>query len=152
VRTTELAEANSELERRVEQRTRERETALAQVHEMRKMENLGQLTGVAHDFNNLLMAVLGNLSLLKKRLPVDDPRMTRLIEGAIESAERGATLTKRMLAFARRQELKPETVELHPLIEGTAEMLRRTLGPASRLRASPGCRQSMWIGASWKWD
>jgi len=129
-RTAELAEANAELERRVEQRTREREAALAQVHEMQKMESLGQLTGgVAHDFNNLLMAVLGNLSLLKKRLPPDNPAITRLIDGAIQGAERGATLTKRMLAFARRQELKPETVELRALIEGMADMLRRTLGP-----------------------
>jgi len=131
MRTAELAEANAELERRVEQRTREREAALAQLHEMQKMESLGQLTGgVAHDFNNLLMAVLGNLSLLKKRLPPDNPAITRLVDGAIQGAERGATLTKRMLAFARRQELKPETVELRALIEGMADMLRRTLGPA----------------------
>ena len=93
-----------DLEQRVEERTREREVALAQVHEMQKMESLGQLTGgVAHDFNNLLMAVLGNLDLLRKRLP-DDPAR-RLIDGAMQGAERGATLTKRMLAFARRQEL-----------------------------------------------
>ena len=108
-RTAELAQANAELEQRVEERTREREAALAQVHEMQKLESLGQLTGgVAHDFNNLLMAVLGNLELLRKRLP-DDPRLLRLIDGAMQGAERGATLTKRMLAFARRQELKPET-------------------------------------------
>ena len=82
-RTAELANANAELERRVEQRTREREEALAQVHEMRKLESLGQLTGgVAHDFNNLLMAVLGNLELVKKALS-GNPRLLRLIDGAI---------------------------------------------------------------------
>jgi len=127
-RTAELARANTELEQRVEQRTREREDALAQVHEMQKMESLGQLTGgVAHDFNNLLMVILGNLQLLRKRVP-DEPRFGRLIDGAIKGAERGATLTKRMLAFARRQELKPETVEVMRLIGGMEEMLRRTLG------------------------
>jgi signal transduction histidine kinase/ActR/RegA family two-component response regulator len=128
-RTAELASANTQLEQRVEERTREREEALAQVHEMQKMESLGQLTGgVAHDFNNLLMAVLGNLELVKKRLP-QDPSVHRLIDGAISGAERGASLTKRMLAFARRQELKPVTVHLGSLVEGMEEMLRRSLGP-----------------------
>jgi signal transduction histidine kinase len=126
-RTAELAETNVELERRVEQRTREREAALAQVHEMQKMESLGQLTGgVAHDFNNLLMAVLGNLSLLRKRVA---PELVRLVDGAIQGAERGATLTKRMLAFARRQELKPVAVNLRLLADGLTDMLRRSLGP-----------------------
>ena len=127
-RTAELARANAELEQRVEERTREREAALAQVHEMQKQESIGQLTGgVAHDFNNLLMVILGNLQLLRKRLP-EDPRLHRLVDGAMQGADRGATLTKRMLAFARRQELKPETVDVPTLIDGMGEMLRRTLG------------------------
>src|SRR5204862_1058720 len=128
-RTAELARANADLELRVEQRTREREAALAQVHEMQKVESLGQLTGgVAHDFNNLLMAVLGNLEILRKYLP-EDPKQLRLIDGAIQASERGATLTKRMLAFARRQELRPETVEVPELVENMVEMLGRSLGP-----------------------
>jgi signal transduction histidine kinase len=132
-RTAELAQANAGLELRVEERTREREAALAQVHEMRKVESLGQLTGgVAHDFNNLLMAVLGNLDLLRKYLP-DDPKLSRLIDGAIQGAERGAVLTKRMLAFARRQELKPETVAVPALVESMVEMLSRSLGPGIRI-------------------
>jgi signal transduction histidine kinase len=127
-RTNELARANAQLEQRVEERTREREAALAQVHEMQKMESIGQLTGgVAHDFNNLLTAVLGNLELIKKRIP-DTPLLNRLVDGAIAGAERGATLTKRMLAFARRQELKPATVKLSALVEGMEDMLRRSLG------------------------
>ncbi len=132
-RTAELAQTNAELEQRVEQRTREREAALAQVHEMQKLESLGQLTGgVAHDFNNLLMVILGNLQLLRKRLP-DDPRLLRLVDGAMQGADRGATLTKRMLAFARRQELRPEAVDVPRLVDGMEEMLRRTLGPGIQI-------------------
>ncbi len=132
-RTAELAQANAELEQRVEERTREREAALAQVHEMQKLESLGQLTGgVAHDFNNLLMVILGNLQLLRKRLP-DDPRLLRLVDGAMQGADRGATLTKRMLAFARRQELRPETIDVPRLVDGMEEMLRRTLGPGIQI-------------------
>ena len=127
-RTQELVRINAELERRIEERTREREEALAQVHEMQKMESLGQLTGgVAHDFNNLLMAILGNLELLKRRVP-DDPAIRRLIDHAVMGAERGATLTRRMLAFARRQELQPTEVDLTALIGGMQELLQRTLG------------------------
>ncbi|HTW50472.1 MAG TPA: response regulator [Stellaceae bacterium] len=128
-RTAELAQANADLEHRVEERTREREAALAQVHEMQKVESLGQLTGgVAHDFNNLLMAVLGNLGLAGK-YTADNPKVARLIDSAIKAAERGATLTKRMLAFARRQELKPELVDVPRLVGGMVEMLRHSLGP-----------------------
>ena len=128
-RTAELGRANAELEERVEERTREREAALAQVHEMQKLESLGQLTGgVAHDFNNLLMAILGNLELVRKRVAADE-RALRLIDGAIQGAERGASLTKRMLAFARRQELKPEAVDIGKLVDSMIEMLRRSVGP-----------------------
>ena len=128
-RTAELAQANADLERRVEERTREREAALAQIHEMQKVESLGHLTGgVAHDFNNLLMAILGNLGLASK-YTADNPKITRLIDSAVKAAERGATLTKRMLAFARRQELKPEVVNVPRLVGGMVDMLRHTLGP-----------------------
>jgi signal transduction histidine kinase len=127
-RTGELASANAELEQRIEQRTREREAALAQVHEMQKLESLGQLTGgVAHDFNNLLMVIIGNLNILRRWVPTDQ-RPTRLLDGALQAAERGATLTKRMLAFARRQELRPETIDVPKLVRGMEELLRRTLG------------------------
>jgi signal transduction histidine kinase len=128
-RTAELAQANAELEKRVEQRTREREQALAQVHEMQKLESLGKLTGgVAHDFNNLLMTVLGNLELAKKYVS-ENSRALGLIDAAIQGAERGATLTKRMLAFARRQELRPEAVDIVNLVDSMIEMLRRSVGP-----------------------
>ena len=108
-----LRRSNDQLEAAVVARTREREVVLRQLHESQKMESIGQLTGgVAHDFNNLLAVILGSLSLLKKNMP-DDPRTSRLIDGAIQGAERGATLTKRLLAFARRQELKLEAVDIH---------------------------------------
>ncbi|QRE75695.1 MHYT domain-containing protein [Methylobacterium aquaticum] len=104
--------------------------ALAQAQ---KMEAVGQLTGgVAHDFNNLLMAVLGSLELLRKRLP-DDPRLLRLLDNAVQGAERGAALTQRMLAFARRQELKPEAVDLAHLVRDMTDLLQRSIGPAVRI-------------------
>jgi CheY-like chemotaxis protein/two-component sensor histidine kinase len=98
------------------------------------METIGQLTGgIAHDFNNLLMAVMGNLDLLRKRLP-DDPRLQRLVEGAIQGAERGASLTQRLLAFARQQDLRAVSVDLRALIEGMVDLLERSLGPRVELR------------------
>jgi PAS domain S-box-containing protein len=124
-----LQKSNEELESRVEQRTREREIALQQLHESQKMESIGQLTGgVAHDFNNLLAVILGSLSLLKKAVP-DDPRVSRLLDRAILGAERGATLTTRLLAFARRQELKVEFVALQKLIPEMLDFLRHSVGP-----------------------
>jgi CheY-like chemotaxis protein len=93
------------------------------------METIGQLTGgVAHDFNNLLAVILGSLSLLKKALP-DDPRTSRLLDGAVQGAERGATLTKRLLAFARRQELKLDAVKIQKLLPEMVDFLRQTVGP-----------------------
>jgi PAS domain S-box-containing protein len=104
--------------------------ALAQAQ---KMEAIGQLTGgVAHDFNNLLMAVLGSLELMGKRLP-DDPRLRRLLDNAVQGAQRGAALTQRMLAFARRQELKPEVVDLPDLVRGMTDLLQRSIGPRVRI-------------------
>jgi PAS domain S-box-containing protein len=118
-------------ERRATQRALEE--AREQLFQAQKMEAVGQLTGgVAHDFNNLLMAVLGSLELLRKRLP-DDPRLLRLLDNAVQGAQRGAVLTQRMLAFARRQQLKPEAVDLPALVHGMAELMQRSLGSAVRI-------------------
>src|SRR5215469_1736641 len=134
-RTAELEQANADLEQRVDQRTREREMALAQVHQMQKLESLGQLTGgLAHDFNNLLMAILGNLDILRSKCLPADPKLERFVDSAIQAAERGANLTQRMLAFARRQELRPEAVEVPRVIDGMADMLRRSLGSTIEIR------------------
>jgi PAS domain S-box-containing protein len=95
-----------------------------------KIEAVGQLTGgIAHDFNNLLMAVLGSLELLKRRVP-EDPRLHRLIDNAHQAAQRGASLTQRMLAFARRQDLALAPVEVPELVRGMADLLQRSLGPS----------------------
>ncbi len=105
------------------------ERAREALFQSQKMDAVGQLTGgVAHDFNNLLMAVLGSLELLRKRLP-DEPQQLRLIDNAIAGARRGATLTQRMLAFARRQQLDTKPVDLVALVRGMNELLQRALGP-----------------------
>jgi signal transduction histidine kinase/ActR/RegA family two-component response regulator len=132
-RTSALRTLNEELEQRIEERTREREVALAQLFEAQKMDTIGRLTGgVAHDFNNLLMAVLGSLSLLEKRLP-EDAQGKRLLQNAVQGAQRGAALTQRLLAFSRRQELKPESVDFPELVSGMSELLKRALGLAIEL-------------------
>src|ERR1700729_2026094 len=133
-RTAELRKFNEELELRIDERTRERELALAQLFEAQKMDTIGGLTGgVAHDFNNLLMAVLGSLSLLEKKLPAD-PQTMRLLRNAIRGAARGKALTQRLLAFSRRQELKPESVDFAQLVGGMEELLKRALGHGIDLR------------------
>jgi len=95
-----------------------------------KMQVIGQLSGgIAHDFNNLLTVILGNLEIIHKRVG-DDPRITRLVDNATQGALRGVTLTQRMLAFARRQELKSEPVEIPKLVQGITGLLRSSLGPS----------------------
>ncbi|WLG87837.1 hybrid sensor histidine kinase/response regulator [Pseudomonas cucumis] len=115
---TEVTQAQQALEK-----TRE---ALFQAQ---KMQAIGQLSGgIAHDFNNLLTVILGNLEIVRKRA-ADDPRITRLLDNATQGAMRGVSLTQRMLAFARRQELKTESVEIPALIQGITGLLRSSLGP-----------------------
>lgn len=107
----------------------ERRRAEEQLRQAQKMETIGQLTGgVAHDFNNLLAAIQGNLELLRKRLP-DDPHIRRFIDGALQGTQRGASLTSRLLAFARRQDLKPEPTDLGMLLEGMRGLMERSIGP-----------------------
>jgi PAS domain S-box-containing protein len=138
-----LQQSNDRLERRVRERTAqvqhahdelvaqiaERERTEEQLRHMQKVESIGELTGgVAHDFNNLLTAVIGNLELLKKRVALG-PSVDRLIDGALQGAQRGAALTQRLLAFARRQPLEPRPVDLARLVGGMANLLRRSIGP-----------------------
>jgi PAS domain S-box-containing protein len=123
--------------RDAEEALQETQRALEQAREAlfqsQKLEALGQLTGgIAHDFNNLLMVVLASLELVRKRLP-HDPKITPLIENAVQGAERGAALTQRMLAFARKQELSMEAVELPALVRGMTGLLQRSLGPSVQI-------------------
>jgi len=106
-----------------EQRAMERQLRQAQ-----KMEAIGQLTGgVAHDFNNLLAVVIGNLELLTDRID-GDAVVRQLVQEAIAAAERGAGLTRRLLAFARRQALSPSATDVNALVTGMAPLLQRALG------------------------
>jgi len=106
------------------------EQAREALFQSQKMEAIGQLTGgIAHDFNNLLMAVLGSLELVRKRLAFD-PKITPLLENAIQGAERGTGLTQRMLAFARKQDLTLEPVDLSDLVRGMVSLLHSSIGPA----------------------
>jgi PAS domain S-box-containing protein len=109
---------------------RETEAALRQAQ---KMEAMGQLTGgVAHDFNNLLTPIMGSLDLLRRRAG-DDERTKRLLDGALQSAERARTLVQRLLAFARRQPLQPSPVDVVALVRDMAALLSSTLGPQIKL-------------------
>src|ERR1043166_7198637 len=103
-----------------------------------KMEALGQLTGgIAHDFNNLLSGVIGAMDLLKMRIAERRyESIERLANTAINSADRAAALTHRLLAFARRQPLDPRPVDINHLIRGMEDLLRRSLGEQVRLQIS----------------
>jgi PAS domain S-box-containing protein len=101
-----------------------------------KMEAIGHLTGgVAHDFNNLLMAIQGSLELLQRRLP-NDPKAARLIDNALQGARRGSALTQRMLAFARRQELKLLPLDVRDVVQQMANLLQSSLGPSIRVETN----------------
>lgn len=124
-----LREFNFELERRVEARTSELETAQEALRQSQKLEAMGQLTGgVAHDFNNLLTPIIGSLDMLQRR-GVGGERERRLIDGAVQSAERAKVLVQRLLAFARRQPLKPESLDVSGLVNGMADLFSSTSGP-----------------------
>jgi PAS domain S-box-containing protein len=117
---------------------RESQLALEQARQAlfqsQKLEAIGQLTGgIAHDFNNLLMAILGSLELVRKRVP-EDPRITPFVDNAMQGAQRGVSLTQRMLAFARRQELKTEAVDIGSLVRGMQDLMERSIGPTIRIQ------------------
>lgn len=153
----ERSRLNLQLEQRVAERTRE----LSQANEARLIEEdarceaearaaqadrldaIGRLTGgVAHDFNNMLAVILGNLELTQAKLNRGNVDVVRHIDGAMDGARRSAALTRRLLAFARRQPLEPVITNANHLIKGIEELLIRTLGE----RISIECRlaKALW--------
>ena len=134
-RLIELHELAADLERRVEERTAERQRAIAQLHEAQKLETLGQLTGgVAHDFNNLLTPIVGALDLLQRKMEGSDSRTERLIGNALQSAERAKLLVQRLLGFARRQTLTTGSVDLTRLLDGMRDLIGSSVGSTVELR------------------
>ncbi|MDO9436607.1 PAS domain-containing sensor histidine kinase [Hydrogenophaga sp.] len=129
-----LRHVNEDLETAVQARTRELLAAEEALRHAQKMEAVGQLTGgIAHDFNNLLAVISTSLQVLSmkfKRGAVDD--FEKYINMAQGSVTRAASLTQRLLAFARRQTLDPKPIEVSQLVHGLVELIERTVGPTVR--------------------
>ena len=113
----------------------ERRAMQEQLNQSQKMEAIGQLTGgVAHDFNNLLTVILGNLDTLSQQVPAEQARWRRAIDQALRATERAAGLTQQLLAFARRQPLKPKVEDINRLLSRWSELIRRTLPESITIR------------------
>lgn len=141
--TAELSELTNTLENRVAEELAQRQDAENQLRQAQKMEAIGQLTGgVAHDFNNLLTVILGGLETIERQLakPGNDAqaRIGRAAAMARHGAQRAATLTARLLAFARRQPLQPKPLDASRLVTGLADLLQRTLGATIALETIAG--------------
>jgi signal transduction histidine kinase len=147
----ELSLARDSLERRVQERTAElnrtnanllaemearRETE-DRLHQAQKMEAVGQLTGgIAHDFNNLLAVIQGNAEMMSER-DNDGEEAARELSAIMRASQRGAELTRQLLAFSRKQTLRPREVQVNKLIGSMIGMLERTLGPGVDIRFIP---------------
>jgi signal transduction histidine kinase/CheY-like chemotaxis protein len=129
-----LSQSNELLAEQIEERTKAEE----ELRQSQKMQALGQLTGgIAHDFNNLLTVIQGSADILSRDEVADD-RRKRFARAIVQAAENAAVLTSQLLAFARRQPLKPELVDLSQLVVGMADLLDRTMGERIRIRTDTG--------------
>jgi PAS domain S-box-containing protein len=130
-RTAELRQALNSLQAE----TAQRERAEAALRQAQKMEAVGQLTGgIAHDFNNMLQGIAGSLDMARRRAGEGrTAEVLRYLDPARQSVDRAAGLTRRLLAFARRQRLEPKPVDPDAMVAGMADLIRRTVGPAIRL-------------------
>jgi signal transduction histidine kinase/CheY-like chemotaxis protein len=105
-----------------------RESAENQVRQMQKMEAIGQLTGgLAHDLNNMLSIIFGSLNVIERRIAKGSTDVSRYVSAGLEGAQRAATLTQRLLAFARQQPLAPQVVDVNRFVSDLSDLLRRTL-------------------------
>jgi signal transduction histidine kinase len=136
-RTKSLAESNQRLMQEIAERRRAEQA----LYQTQKIEAIGQLTsGIAHDFNNLLQAVLGNLEIARYR--TDNDTVRHHLETATLAAQRGAKLVAQLLAFARKQRLIPEAVDLNAIIENIRELLAHTIGSFVEMKIEPG--RELW--------
>ena len=146
--SADLRTLNATLEARVAEAVDERMKAEEALRQAQKMDAIGQLTGgVAHDFNNLLTVILGGLETIERQVSTLPPspvteRIERSRRMAAHGAERAATLTARLLAFARRQPLAPKAIDVGRLVTNMADMLQRTLGETIALETV--CGGGLW--------
>ena len=141
-RRNNLRRLNDTLEQRVAAEIQERMQAEEAFRQAQKMEIIGQLTGgVAHDFNNLLQVIMGNLDALRRRISpsdiADGDELLQLADAAARGGQRAAILTQRLLAFARKQPLKPEPLDVDRLVDGMAELLRASVGDNIEIELVP---------------
>jgi len=130
-----LSIANGELVLEMQRR----EKAEEQVRQLQKIEAIGQLTGgIAHDFNNMLAIIVGSLSLIERRIERGDRDIGKYVTAAQEGAQRAASLTQRLLAFARKQPLSPQTIDPNRFVSGMSELLQRTLTEAIQIETVLG--------------
>jgi PAS domain S-box-containing protein len=128
-----LQELNDTLERKIGEALQSQAQAESALRQAQKIEALGHLTGgIAHDFNNMLAVVIAGINLAQKQIARGETG-SKPLQGALEGAQRAASLTSRLLAFSRQLPLKPEVVDINRLVSSVSEMLQRTLGEATRI-------------------